>query len=149
MTLRHPVLIVVGDKARARIFDTDTEDSSLREIEDLVNAGLGHHERDTVSDRPGRGVSAARGRRTALGEDYSRRRILAARFARSVADRVQSHLEAKRYSRVYLVAGPEFSGLLRPCLTSRRVRAPFTKVLKELTRHSVEDIRKHLPEHLR
>jgi len=146
---RQPVLIVVGDKARARIFDTDTEDHSLREIEDLVNAGLGHHEQDTVSDRAGRGVSAVRGRRTALGDDYSRRRLLAARFAETLAERIRGHLRLRKYARLFLVAGPEFSGLLRPCLASRSAQPPISRVVKDLTRHSVEDIRKHLPQYLR
>lgn len=147
--MRKPVLIVVGDKARARIFDTATEDQSLREIEDLVNAGLGHHERDTGADRPGRGVSGAGGRRTALGDDYGRRRILAARFAQAVAERLRERARMQRYARVFVVAGPEFSGLLSPCLASRAGQSPVTRIIKDLTRHSVEDIRKHLPEHLR
>ena len=149
MSVRRPVLIVVGDRARARIFDTDTEDHSLREIEDLFNAGLGHHERDMGHDRPGRGISSARGRRTALGEDYTRRRLRVARFAEAVAERVQEHVRMRRYARLFLVAGPEFSGLLRPCLASRSAQPPVTKVLKDLTRRSVEDIRRHLPERLR
>lgn len=148
MTLQRPVLIVVGDKARARIFDTDTEDRSLREIDDLVNPSYRHHERETGDDRPGRGVNGA-GRRTALGQDYTKRRILAARFAEKVADRVGECVKGQRYARIYLVAGPTFLGLLRPCLTSRGKQPPIAKVVKELTRHSVEDIRKHLPEPLR
>ena len=147
MTLRRPVLVIVGDKARARIFDTDTEDHSLREIDDLVNTNYGHHERDTGHDRPGRGVNGT-GRRTALGQDYTRRRILAARFAETVADRVGEHVKGQRYARIYLVAGPTFLGLLRPCLTARGKQPPIAKVVKELTRHSIEDIRQHLPEHL-
>lgn len=147
--MRRPVLIVVGDKARARIFDNATEDESMREIEDLVNAGLGHHEREIGADRPGRGVSGAGGRRTALGEDYSRRRLQAARFAESVAERVREHFRRRKYARLFLVAGPEFSGLLRPCLASRSAQPPVTRVVKDLTRHSLADIRKHLPQQLR
>ncbi len=148
MSPHRPVLVVVGDKARARIFDTDTEDHSLREIEDLVNAGLGHRERDTISDRPGRGVSGS-GRHTAFGEDYSRRHLLAARFAETLAERIRERLKLQKYARLFLVAGPEFSGLLRPCLASRSAQPPVTRVVKDLTRHSVDDIRKHLPEYLR
>jgi protein required for attachment to host cells len=148
MSMHRPVLIVVGDKGRARIFDTATEDHSMREIEDLLNADLGHHERDIGSDRPGRGVSA-QGRRTALGDDYTKRRVTVARFAEMVAERVREHLRLQKYARLFLVAGPEFSGMLRPCLASRTAEPPVTRVVKDLTRHSVEDIRKHLPEHLR
>jgi protein required for attachment to host cells len=148
--MRRPILVVVGDKARARIFDTQTEDRSLREIEDLVNAGLGRHERDTRRDRPGRGTSSVRGGgRTALGDDYARRRVRAARFAETVAEHVRELTRKSLYSRVFVVAGPEFLGLLRPCLTSRRMQPPLSRVTKDLTRHSVEDIRKHLPEHLK
>jgi len=147
--MRRPVLIVVGDKARARLFDNATEDDSLREIEDLFNADLGHHERDAGTDRPGRGVSAARGRRTALGDDYARRRVLAARFAKAVADRVREHIHLRKYARLFLVAGPEFSGLLRPCLVSRSAQPPVTRVVKDLTRHSLADIRRHLSQQLR
>jgi protein required for attachment to host cells len=148
MSLHRPVLIVVSDKARARIFDTATEDQSLREIEDLLNPELGHHERDISSDRPGRSVNGG-GRHTALGEDYGKRRVRAARFAETVAERVCEHVRQQKYARLFLVAGPEFTGLLRPCLDSRSEQPPMTSLVKDLTRHSVEDIRKHLPEHLR
>lgn len=144
----RPVLIVVGDRARARIFDTATDDNSLREIEDLVNTGFGHHERDTGRRRPGRGTGAD-GRRTSLGEDYAKRRIQAARFAETVATRLHEHLRLQKYARLFVVAGPAFCGLLRPCMVSRSAEPPITNILKDLTRHSVEDIRKHLPQHLR
>jgi len=149
VSLKRAVLIVVGDKARARIFDTATEDSSMREIEDMINVDLGHHEKDLAADRPGRGMSSARGRRTALGEDYSRRRVETSRFAEAVAARVHEHAQAQKYARLFLVAGPEFTGLLRPCLSSKSAQPPVTSVVKDLTRHSIEDIRKHLPQYLR
>lgn len=144
----RPVLVVVGDKARARIFDTATEDQSLREIEDLFNPLLGHHERDTGADRPGRGVNGS-GRRSALGDDYEKRRIRAARFAATVAEHVREHIRLQRYARVFVVAGPEFTGLLSPRLVSRSAQPPVTRVIKDLTRHSVADIRRHLPQQLR
>lgn len=148
MSLHRPVLIVVGDKARTRLFDNATADASLQEVDDLFNPDLRHHERDLGSDRPGRSVNGG-GRHTALGADYAKRRIRAARFAEAVAERVHGQLRVQKYARIFVVAGPEFTGLLGPCLVSRSAQPPVTRVIKDLTRHSVEDIRKHLPQRLR
>ncbi len=145
----RPVLVVVGDRGRARLFDVEPGEPRLEELEDMVNAGYRLRERELVSDKPGRGMSRAHGSRASLGDDYRQRRHQAELFAKRVAARVQARARQRDYGRIYLVANPEFIGLLRPCLAAQRLKAPLTGIRKDLTRRNAEAIRRHLPKYLR
>lgn len=142
------MLLVVGDRGRARLFSLDRGDERPREIADLYNPALRLHENILSRDRQGRGMSRVRGSRAALGEAHRHKRLNAARFAREVAGVVQECTRRQRYLRIFLMADPEFTGLLRPQLTARRLGVPVSYILKHLTRHTAVDIRTHLPDRL-
>lgn len=145
----RPVLVVVGDRGRARLFNAEPGEPKLKELEDMVNAGYRLRERQLVSDRPGRGMSRTRGGRASLGDDYQQRRHQATLFAKQVAERIQARARLRDYGRIYLIAAPEFIGMLRPCLATKRLKAPVTGIRKDLTRRPDSVIRQHLPKYLR
>lgn len=143
--MEKTVLLVVGDRGRARLFSLERGATELREIVDLYNPALRLHERVLSRDRQGRGMSRVRGSRVALGEAHRHKRLNAARFAREVADAVQASTRRHTYTRIYLMADSEFTGLLRPQLVAKRLGVPISSILKHLTRHETADIRAHLP----
>lgn len=142
------LLLVVGDRGRARLFSLQRGEKRPREIADLYNPLLRLHEHILSRDRQGRGMSRVRGSRVAFGEAHRHKRLNAARFARQVADAVQDCTRRQHYARIVLMADPEFTGLLRPQLTARRLGLPISGILKHLTRHATADIRAHLPDGL-
>ncbi len=146
--MEKTLLLVVGDRGRARLFSLERGAADLREIADLYNPALRLHERALSRDRQGRGMSRVRGSRAAFGEAHRHKRVNAARFARQVADAVQECTRHQSYARIYLMADPEFTGLLRPQLAARRLGSPVSSILKHLTRHAAADIRAHLPARL-
>lgn len=142
------VLIVVGDRGRARLFSLERREKRPQEIADLLNPVLRLRERTLSRDRQGRGFSRVHGSRVAFGEAHPHKRLSAKRFARQVAEAVQECTRQRDYLRIILMADPEFTGLLRPQLATKRLRVPVTGVSKHLTRHAVTDIRAHLPKPL-
>ncbi|MGE5624524.1 MAG: host attachment protein [Bacillota bacterium] len=142
----QPILVLVGDRGRARLFELDHDEPQMAELEDLVNPGFRLHERELSGDRQGRVFNRIRRSRATLGEAHVHKRLGAERFARTVAGRVLSRCRAGAYARVFLVAEPEFMGLLRPQLEAGRLKAPLSRISKNLTRHPAAEIRGHLPQ---
>ena len=140
-------LVLVADRARARLFSWERDMPQLREIGDLVNAEVRLPQRALASDRQGRGLNRQRGARTALGRD-SLRRESAQRFAHEVGARLFAELRAQRAARLFVLADPEFLGLLRSVLRKRRLAVPVRMLAKNLTRADAQRIRAYLPERL-
>ena|SRR5579859_1238506 len=143
------VLIIVGDRGRARLFSTENrKDAGLEELVDLVNPEIRIHEGVLAGDRQGRSMNQNHGSRVALGEPHPHKRTSAERFANQVADAMECCCMQEHYTRIFLLAAPEFLGLLRPCLAERQLKTPVTEVHKDLTRQPVAAIRGHLPDYL-
>lgn len=136
--------VVVADAARARVFDVEGKTKALVEIMDLSHPASLQHASDMASDAPG--MSSVKGMPSKFGmeEIVSPKEEEAIRFAKQVAEALQAGLAD--YERLYLIAAPHFLGLLRKDL-DQAVHAKIVKEIdKELTKHSLEDIRAHLPE---
>lgn len=141
------ILIMAGDRGRARIFSLDRDSDEMQELGDLINPALRLHERLLSGDRQGRGMSRFHSSRVALGKAGSHRRLSAMRFARQVAEAMNGFCGQRRYSHIYLLAEPEFVGLLRPRLAALRLTTHLHVVPKNVTRSDAATIRSHLPEH--
>jgi protein required for attachment to host cells len=140
-----PILVLVGDRGRARLFRLEQDVPDLEEIRDMVNPALHVQERKLARDRQGRSFKASRGSHVALGDEHKYKHLGAARFAREVANAVQECCREQPYARIYMVADPEFTGLMRPQLAAKRLKTPLIGIPKNLTRHPVAEIRGHLP----
>ena len=145
--MNHGALVVVADRARARLFNWERDMPQLQEIGDLVNAEARLPQHALASDRQGRGFNRQRGSHTALGRD-SLRRESAQRFAQEVGARLFAELRTQHAARLFVLADPEFLGLLRGVLRKRRLAVPVRMLAKNLTRADVQRIRAYLPERL-
>lgn len=141
------ILIMAGDRGRARIFSLDRDTDEMQELSDLINPALRLHERLLSGDRQGRGMSRFHSSRVALGKSGSHRRLSSMRFARQVAEAINGFCGQRQYSQMYLLAEPEFVGLLRPRLAALRLAPDLHVIPKNVTRSNVATIRGHLPEH--
>lgn len=141
-------LVVAADSARARLFASVTPDAPLREFDDLANPEARLHEGDLVADATGRnGRGLREGGHSALGGD-SMKRHRAEDFAGAVSDKVLSALRESRAERVYVLAEPEFLGLLRKRFDAQVRNKVAGEVAKSLAGESAERIRAALPERL-
>lgn len=145
--MKH-TMIVVADSTRARIFTTDSVHSPLQEIETMAHPEGRLHDRDLTSDLPGKDAgTGGSGGHAYQGKTDPKKHELA-EFAKCVADHLNDVRTANKLSNLLLVAEPAFLGELRAHLSSETNEKIVFELDKNLTHHSPEDIRKHLPEFL-
>ena len=140
--------IVVADAARARIFSTSGSKSPLEPVEQLVSPASRLKERDLVSDRPGRSFDSKGKGRHSMERQSSASEQIARNFAGQVADHLEAGRTSGQYRRLILVAEPRFLGLLNKKITSETEKLITTKIDKNLSRQSDQEIRTHLPERI-
>jgi protein required for attachment to host cells len=147
------VRIVVADRSEARFYDMTRSDGPLRPSGRMANAAAHLHERDLVSDRPGRVFDRAARAHTrreasahhATGGERTARRQEALGFARRVARRLGVDLRQDRFDRIVLMAGPASLGLLRAAFPDPIRRHIACEVRKDLVHVDEAAIRAHVP----
>ena len=141
-------IIVVADSARARIFTADSASAPLNEIETMAHPEGRMHDRDITSDLPGKDTGGDGSGGHAYQDETDPKQHELARFAKRLADYLEDARKANKLSHLLLVAAPAFLGELRTHLTSETREKIVFELDKNITDHSLDDIRKHLPEFL-
>jgi protein required for attachment to host cells len=141
--------IVVADAARARIFSSGQNTSSMKEIETLNNPEGRMHEQELTSDLPGRTFDSAGEGRHAMGKAVDPKKHATIDFAKSIASHLDNARSQNKFSTLVFIAAPAMLGHLREALNAETKKLVIEEIDKDLTQHSEEDIRSHLPEHLR
>lgn len=141
--------ILVADSSRARFFCADTPSSSLSELEDWTHPEGRFHEREMTSDLPG--SDSARGgsmERHAYQDEIEPKQQQRIDFAKRIAKRLEEARNVNDYQQLLIISEPSFLGTLRQQLTDQTKKLICYELDKNITMHSLEDIRAHLPEHL-
>jgi protein required for attachment to host cells len=123
--------VVVAGRAEALFFDVGAA-GTINAAGRLTDAKARLHDRDRISDRPGRvfdHAPPATGRRGAVAHhatdgERSPHRQQAALFARRIVAALERDRRRNGFHRVALVAAPAFLGLLRETM-----KGPLTKML--------------------
>lgn len=111
---RKTVWIVVASKARARIFSKgNIKSMPLNEIHALVDPESRLHQRDVMSDRPGRTYNRLGNGRHALQQRYSLKQESGKRFAARISSFLEQARREHQFQQLVLLASPEFTALLR------------------------------------
>lgn len=140
-----PVWVLVADSSQARIFSAENSQAELIEIETLLHPEGRLHDRDLVSDLPGK-ISGSEG---AGGHAYSDKITPKEQeeidFASRVAHHLSDELNQNKFDRLFMVAAPSFLGDLRNALSSRVEKHIAFSLGKNIVMLSPEEIRTHLP----
>lgn len=104
--------IVVANATRARIFEATASDSQMREIETLVHPESRQHEGDLISDHAGHVYNGTTGGHS-IDRLHTTKQQEADEFARSLCDTLEHGRNAGRFHKLYLIAAPQFLGLMR------------------------------------
>ncbi len=140
------IRIVVADRAEAIFYDTTSLQDRPTEIGHITDPAARLHDRDLVSDRPGRSYESVGGARHAIERENDAHQQEAIRFARRVARRLDAARRKDEFEDLIVIAGPPFLGLMRKAL-SRPTRARVVhEINKDLVHSPVEALRRHLPE---
>ena len=145
--------VVVADQSEARFYDLDTLGGGMRLSGRLTDEVAHLHNRDLVSDKPGRVFDHAplqAGRRGAVahhgtGGERSPRKHEAEQFAHRIAAELEKARGAGEFERLVLMAGPEFLGMLRGALPRTLEGIIAAQVNKSLVHQSDAAIKQHLP----
>jgi len=137
--------IVVSDSSHARFFTAATASADMVEIEDLTHPEARQHASDITSDLPGKqhAGNVSGHHRVDTTSDPHKQEVI--QFAREVASQLREKLMRNEFSHLVIVAEPSFLGVLRNELDEQVKKVVTLEVDKNLTRHSLEDIRSHLP----
>ena len=139
------VWVVVASSTRCRIFRQDKHNAPLTEIEDLVHPEARLRRGELESDRPGRALNGSGSARHALGQGVDRSDHECARFARTVAGRLERARQRHRFQRLVVVADPRFLGHLRHGLSEATRSCVTAQLRKNLCTADPKSIREALP----
>ena len=148
-----PARVVVADQSEARFYDLDLIHGGLQFAGRLRDEAAHLHERDMVSDKPGRvfdHAAPAGSRRGAVGHhatggERSARKHEALNFARTIAAELDKARGAGEFDRLVLMAPPLFLGLLREALPKHLEDSVAAEVNKNLVQQSDAAVKEHLP----
>ncbi|MGB5104227.1 MAG: host attachment protein [Steroidobacteraceae bacterium] len=137
--------IVVADQAEAIFYDSSSLQAAPREVARISDPLAHLHDRDLVSDRPGRSYESVGGARHAIERENDPRQREAVRFARRIARRLDEARRRNEYEQLIVVAGPPFLGLMREELSGPTRRRVVHEIRKDLVHSPMAALRKHLP----
>ncbi len=148
--------IMVANESAAVFYDAHHPVGDLQFAGKVSDPRARLHDRDLVSDRPGRrpdhgpvqpGRRGASPHHGTSGEHDAHVHEIET-FARQLARELESARVAGRFDRLVIMAGPRFLGILRTVLPAAVKATVASEVPKDLVNHPVHAIREHLPESL-
>lgn len=136
--------VVVAESSRARIFRMDNINAPLVEIADMQHSESRLHERDLMSDRPGRTFDSQGGGRHAKEPGLTAKKAETDSFAKSVAEYINTECEKGVFEKLILISAPEFLGLLRKHLDENVKQHITREIDKNIVKQNEALIRKEL-----
>lgn len=136
--------VIVADSSLARIFECESQ-ISMVEIEQLTHPESRLPSSQLVSDRPGREFPRmGGGSRSAIEPNVSPQEQEFKIFAKEIALFLKKAHSERKFVGVYLIAGPDFLGLLRAEIPKELASAVAGELTKNLTHLPPKEIIQHL-----
>jgi protein required for attachment to host cells len=137
--------VLVADGARARLYANHGVGKGLQPVSGATHkADLHHHDRDILSDKPGRAFNSVGQGRSAMEPQTEWHRFEKHKFAREMAKVLDSAAASKSFDRLILVAPPATLGDLRTELGDATRKMVTAELPKDLTRHAEQELPQHL-----
>ncbi|HET6158224.1 MAG TPA: host attachment protein [Dongiaceae bacterium] len=137
--------ILVADGARARLYANHGVGKGLQPVSGATHrADLHHHDREILTDRPGRSYNSVGQNRSAMESQTEWHRFEKHKFAREMARVLDAAAENKAFDRLILVAPPATLGDLRMELGESTRKMVSAELPKDLTRHAEQELPQHL-----
>lgn len=132
--------IVVADDSCCRVFEMRGATEPWREVDVLYHPDSRLHARDLVSAAPGRNVSGTGGHHS-FAQRHDPKQNAARRFAGEIAAYLEDAIANRGVQNLVLIAAPASLGALRRQLSQRVSAMVGMELAKDLTRHTVAEIR--------
>jgi protein required for attachment to host cells len=142
--------IVAADSARARIFEMTPPEKKCREIEDFLNPEGRAQNREINADADGRYYgNGAQYRGFSAGQKISPVEHKTELFSKEVGRYLDKARTQNRYDKLYVIAPPEFLGLMRQNLTREVQKLVADEINKDLSTSAAADIARCIEERRR
>jgi len=140
----HDAWVLVGDGRKALFLRNDGDEKfpNLMTEQVFEHDNPPTHEQGT--DRPGRGFKRAHTNRRSSMETTDWHQIEADRFTRQVAAALEKLVRERKVGAIVLAAPPHTLAELRHALNDDVKRRVVAEVDKDLTKHPVWEIEKHI-----
>ncbi len=145
MSIPHDAIVFVGDGRKALFLRNAGDEKFLNLKTEQVFVGQNPATHEQGSDRPGRlfAGAAARDKRSSV-EPTDWHELEEHRFARRVADALERLVRERKVKAVVIAAPPRTLADLRQVLHGDVKARVVAEVDKDLTKHPVYEIEKHL-----
>lgn len=137
--------ILVADKSHAKLYTMNGRVGALTHRQDWDHEASRKHEQELTSDLPGRAFDRMGDARHAMGQPVDPKDHEAEVFARELMTEMDRGRVANEFAHLYLVAPPEFLGLLRKQCNSTLQHLVLAEVGKNLVTADSVTVREHLP----
>jgi protein required for attachment to host cells len=137
--------VILANSAQAKIFRL-MHFPKLELIEELDHPESRLYNRDLVSAKPGRNFESATTARSAYEPETDPKRGEMDKFARKLATHLNTAYQKGSFQRFYLMASPNFLGMLRQHMDSQLQKAIVLEAPKDIVEQDISSIEKHLSE---
>jgi protein required for attachment to host cells len=139
------IWVLVADKSHAKLYSRKGRSGELLFQQSWDHAASRSHEQELTSDLPGRAFDSTGDARHAMGQPVDPKDHEAELFAHELIAEMEKGRNGHLFLSLYLMAPPEFLGLLR-----KQCGAPLQKLVagevdKGLTAADAKTVREHLP----
>ena len=137
--------IVAADASRARVFEISDPERHLREVEEFAHPEGRANNRELNSDAQGRYT----GQGGNPGAHSATRQVSAVDhenelFSKTLARYLDKARSQHRYDKLYLIAPPEFLGLMRENLSKEVRKITAEEINKDLSWFNARDIERYV-----
>jgi protein required for attachment to host cells len=139
--------ILVANNTHARIFTAESSSSPLAEIESFAHTESRLHDRELTSDLPGK-IKGEGGVGHAFEQPTDPKEHEAQNFGHFIAGYLENANNQNKFAKLLIIAEPSFLGMLRNQLSEQTKKRVCFELDKNITMHSPDDIRNHLPRYL-
>lgn len=135
--------VLVANSSLAKIFKV-TKYPKLEIVTTLQHPESKLHDIDLVSTKPGRAFDRLGGGRHSYQQVTDPHHFEMEKFAKEVSKHLRSAFLKGDFQRLYLIASPQFLGLLRQELDNKTQSAIANTIHKDMTELTTESIEQHL-----
>jgi protein required for attachment to host cells len=141
--------VLIADNKTARVFEFNQQENTFEKLAAFHNVELGRHERDLVSDRPGRMLDGASGIHHSYEPNDSARSRAAERWLKTIGTSLRSLLAGRPSDGLILVAAPRTLAGIRAGLPGSFRAKVRAEVQRNLVKQSQQELARSLQPTLR
>jgi len=136
--MKKDLWVLVANSSHARVFKK--EGTTLVQIKVLDHPESRLHNRDLVSDKPGRDFESFGMARHSLEPQHTPHEIETITFAREITSFLETAKNNREFDALYLAANPTMLGLIRQNLDKATAKLVQAELDKDFTQMKAEEI---------